>query len=43
MWRDFAWHLLWNAPRMETEHWRADFEGFLSGATVPRPSAGGGG
>jgi deoxyribodipyrimidine photo-lyase len=27
-WREFAWHLLWHTPRLATENWRAEWDGF---------------
>jgi len=28
VWREFAWHLLYHYPGIETENWREDWEGF---------------
>ncbi|RED13991.1 cryptochrome/photolyase family protein [Pontivivens insulae] len=28
VWRDFAWHLIYHTPQIETENWRPEWDGF---------------
>jgi len=28
VWREFAWHLIWHTPRIETRNWREDWDAF---------------
>jgi deoxyribodipyrimidine photo-lyase len=35
VWREFAWHLLWHSPEIETDPWRPEWRGFPWGGDGP--------